>query len=410
MAKVAYIMSRFPHLPETFILREMNMMSKEGVEIVLFPLIKSHQSIVHAEAQHWIKKAHYTGFFSGPIIWAFFKLLITRPFTWMLILKKTIVENWPEMKYLLRSLVFLPKAVYLADVFNRLGVQHVHVHYATFPAYVAWVIHQLTGLSYSVTVHAHDIYVSQAMLTSKLGDAARVIAISKYNKRFLIERVAASLEHNIRVIHCGIEPAWYNREKRIDTSVSDLFSILSIGSLQPYKGQEYLIQACALLKNESIPFECKIVGSGKLESRLYELIEEYDLANEVVLLGSKTQSEVAELLLQTDCYVQPSIIDRTGKMEGIPLSLMEALASELPVVASDISGISELVSDGETGYNVSEKSPEELVKALVSIYRDPTEANRRAKQGKQLVLTEFHLIKNVKQLAAEFKMIISDRQ
>jgi glycosyltransferase involved in cell wall biosynthesis len=119
-------------------------------------------------------------------------------------------------------------------------------------------------------------------------------------------------------------------------------------------------------------------------------------------MGPRTQDDVSQLLREANCYVQPSVITPSGKMEGIPVALMEAMASGIPVVATGISGIPELVRHGDTGWLVPPEHPIALADALSQIYNDPGEAQRRAQAGKKWVLTEFDLVSNAKRLASLF--------
>ena len=127
-----------------------------------------------------------------------------------------------------------------------------------------------------------------------------------------------------------------------------------------------------------------------------------DLKGKVELLGPKKQEDVAPILSGADCYVQPSVITSSGKMEGIPVALMEAMASELPVVASSLSGIPELVIDGKTGWLVPPGDPMALANAIEDVYNNPSEAATRAIQGRKVVLSDFTLTSNVAELSLMF--------
>jgi glycosyltransferase involved in cell wall biosynthesis len=182
----------------------------------------------------------------------------------------------------------------------------------------------------------------------------------------------------------------------------ETFEILNIGSLQPYKGHPDLIAACAILKEHGVPFRCRIIGGGS-QAALRKLIAECGLEAEVELLGPLDQQEVAARLSRADCYVQPSIITASGKMEGIPVSIMEALAAERPVVATQISGVPELVQPGKTGYLAPPGDPHALARALEAVYRNPQQARDLAAAGRKLVLEQFNLRVNVEQLGTLFR-------
>lgn len=399
--KIAYVMSRFPHLPETFILREMDEIERHDWQVALYPLVKQTQSVVHAEAESWLNRVRHLPFISRAALAANGRSFFQNPFRYLALLFQVVWENIPSPKFLSRALVVFPKAVYAAQLMQKEGVTHIHAHYASHPALFAWIIRQFTGINYSVTVHAHDIFVQTVMLKTKLQDAAFIVAISEYNRRHLARIIGQSMLEKTVVIHCGIVPQNYTPlTKRLQKD--ERLEIISIGSLQPYKGQRHLIDACARLRDRGIPFRCRIIGEGELRSELESMIAASQLKSQFQLLGSKTQREVAELLAEAHCYVQPSIITSAGKMEGIPVSLMEALACRLPVVATALSGIPELVRPNETGCLVPPGNAEALANAIEDIYSDFEYAVQLAENGRQLVLQEFDLRANVDQLSRLF--------
>ena len=402
--KVAYILSRFPKISETFILREMIALQNKGLDIELYPLILEKQAVVHPEAKPWLATLHYFSWLSIDVLWANIIAFLRAPFSYTKLWVRMIFGNVSNPKFLARALLLFPKAVRMAREMQKSGVQHIHAHFATHPALVAWVIHNLTGISYSVTVHAHDLYVNQTMLATKMQSASFVITISDFNRTFLKKKVGANIEDKTEVVRCGIEQNIY--AKNVNNASDGRFYIKSIGSLQDYKGMRYLIEACALLIKRNIPIHCEIIGEGEMRKELEELIGELGVGDTVLLAGAKTQGEVAEALAKASCYVQPSIITKTGKMEGIPVALMEALASGLPVVASDISGISELVRPEKTGYLVPEKDPLKLADALTYIFEHLDDAKRLAKAGQELVAQEYDLDINSTRVAALFEVFL----
>ncbi len=410
--KIAYVMSRFPHLPETFILREMIALEQmrsetdntQSWEIALYPLIYQKQAVIHPEARPWLERVRWTPFLSLPVLRNNSHLIFRRPRAYAGLWAQVLRENRSSPNFLLRSAAILPQAVWMSRAMKKENVSHVHAHYGSHPALMAWLIHRLTGLSYSVTVHAHDIFVRTAMLSTKLRSASFIIAISEYNRQYLTSLLGEWIQPKIHVIHCGIEPHLYQpRPPALERSSP--FRILSIGSLQPYKGQTFLIQACQHLVERGIPFHCQVIGGGEQRSKLEKQINTLGLADHVELTGPLVQSRVAELLSQADCYVQPSIITATGKMEGIPVSLMEALACQVPCIATSISGIPELIQPGKTGYLVPPGDAHALADAMIEVYQQPAAASNLAAAGRSLVLKEFELQANVQQLAALFRTV-----
>ena len=173
--KVAYIMSRFPHLPETFILREM--IARPGGKVGRFlctRLILQKQAVVHTEARPFLARAQRLPFFSYGIARSLLRQFVRRPVKLVLLFSKILWHNRSNLKFLLRAVALFPKAIYAAELMQAEGIEHIHAHYATHPALVAWIIHQITGIPYSITVHAHDIFVERAMIPVKIQEAAFV--------------------------------------------------------------------------------------------------------------------------------------------------------------------------------------------------------------------------------------------
>ena len=188
-AKIAYIVSRFPHLSETFILREMNALEKLKQQIVLFPLIRQYQTTVHTEAENWIARAHFKPYISLAIFKSNLRIFIKNPRCFLDVFRQTIVGNLRSFQFLIRAVLLFPKAVAISEDVEAQGVKHIHAHYATHPALVAWIIHRFSGTPYSLTVHAHDIFVCRVMLDTKLREAEFIVAISEFNRKYLEENV-----------------------------------------------------------------------------------------------------------------------------------------------------------------------------------------------------------------------------
>ena len=405
--KVAYIMSRFPHLPETFILREMSALEDLGWDIALYPLIIQDQTVLHEESGVWVERAHFVPFLSWQVVLANLMFFFRMPIRYSVTLLQAWVENVPSPKFFARAVVLFPKAVMMASLMQSEAVEHIHAHYATHPALVAWIIHRLTGLSYSVTAHAHDIFVVQTMLKTKLRAAAFIAAISEFNRQYMVDVVGEDIRRKIHIIHCGIVPDWYSKKSQGDKESGGRIEILNISSLQPYKGQIYLLKACKILEEWCIPFHCQIIGEGEERENLENFLRAHRLSDQVHLLGALAQEKVAQILQTVDCYVQPSVIADDGKMEGIPVAIMEALATGLPVIATNISGIPEIIRSGETGFLISPGDAAELASTIKEVFQRKDYAQQMAMAGRNLVHKEFDLFTNVDLLAIQFENIIT---
>jgi glycosyltransferase involved in cell wall biosynthesis len=411
VASVAYIMSRFPLLTETFILRELLELEKQGLAIAVLPLLRERPSVVHEEVERLAAEIHYTRFLSLPIIQANLQLFLRKPGRYLTLLWSVLRLNWGSANLCVGALGIFPKSVYFARLLERLGVRHVHAHYATHPALAAYIIAELTDVGFSFTAHAHDIFLHQHMLREKVERAQFVVAISEFNKEFLLRCAPRMSPDKIQVVHCGIELENYDaaaERRRSDASGDDPITAVCVGSLQPYKGLKYLVRACAEVVRSNPGFRCLIVGQGVDRPGLESLIAELDLQEVVQLLGGRPQHEVAALLRKADLFVLPSVVAPSGQMEGIPVALMEAMASRLPVVSTRLSGIPELVEDGVNGLLVPPADERALAAALIRLCNDPQSRHEMGERGRESVAEEFQLSGNVVRLRTFFENAVRD--
>ena len=401
---MAYMMSRFPKLTETFILYEMLALTKLGVQVEVYPLLRQNEAVQHAEAESFVQAAHFVKPLSWPVVKAQFYWLFTRPWAYLKTWAQVLAGNATSLKFLSRAIIAMLLATVFARDMQQRQIEHIHAHWASHATLAAWIVHQLTGISYSFTGHAHDIYVERAMLDTKLRDAAFAVTISEHNKRFLHGLYGAELGQKVQVIHCGVDTAVFDAAERIPATP---FTIACVGRLEEKKGQTYLIEACALLKKKGIPFRCLFVGEGDDRPQLEALIADRDLQDEVVLLGQQPRDKVRDILLSASAMVLPSVRLANGKQEGIPVAIMEALAMKLPTIATEISGIPELIIHEETGLLVPERDPAALAEAMARLAQAPELGEKLAAHGRAKVLAEFDLNRNAQLLYHEFLKVMT---
>jgi glycosyltransferase involved in cell wall biosynthesis len=391
--RVAWIVSRFPHVSETFIVRELNALAARGeLEIELMSLFPSANPVVHPSARSWVDRLRRARL--GPCVLALVRWMASHPRRTTGAVVDTVRGYRRRPGLLLRALATLTLAAGHARTVERLGIRHVHAHYATYPALAAWLCHRLTGVSYSFTAHAHDIFVDQSMLERKVREAAFVVAISDFNRRFLHRHADSATP--VHVVHCGIDPAAFPWSPR-GTATAPA-RILCVASLQEYKGHTVLLAALAGARDRLGAVRVDLVGDGELRGTLEQRCRELGLADVVRFHGSLDEPGVARLLAEADVFVLPSTVARDGQMEGIPVVLMEALAAGLCVVASRLSGIPELVRDGHTGFLVEPGDPEDLAVALVrALGHGCARLDREA--GRRLVESEFSVERSAEQLS-----------
>lgn len=395
---IALGLSRFPTVTETFILREFEELERQGQPIRLVPMIKESPPVIHDAAKPWIDRALYTRFLSFPIVASNLRMLFRRPVRYVAMLARLIVGTLRAPRTLAATLAIFPKSVHLAERLERERIGHIHVHYASTPATMALIIAAFSRITFSFTVHAFDIQVDRSLLRWKIREARFVRSISDYNKRFLEDLYPDDARGKIVVVHVGIRPETYaaGAARRPAEGVP---RVLCVAAHKPYKGLPYLIEACRILRDEGIAFQCDLLGHGPMHDELEQLIRERGLEGQVRLLGARREDEVAAMMADATLFVLPSIVDpATGMMEGIPVSLMEAMASARPVVSTTTAGIPELVEDGVSGRLVPPQDPRALAEAMRSLLTDAERARSMGIRGQEKVRADFNLRDCVAQL------------
>lgn len=394
--RVAYIMSRFPKLSETFVLNEMVALERQGHSVEVFPLLDVRSCISQPDAIRFAERAHYLPFLSWTILRAQCHFLRQKPRQYLGLWLEVLRGTFGSANFLIGGLGIIPKAVLWARQLESLSVDHVHAHFANHPTVAALVVHRLLGVPFSFTTHAHDLYVDQRMLGEKVRAASFVVAISEHNRAFIVRHCGEEVRDKVVVVHCGVDTDLFCPLPR--TLTSGPFSIVCIGSLEEKKGQTYLIEACRSLQETGFSFTCQLVGEGADRVALERQIHQAGLEKRVRLLGGRSQPYVRALLQTADVVALPSIMTKAGKMEGIPVALMEPLACGVPVVSTRTSGIPELVEDGVTGLLVPPNDAAALAEALLRLARDPALRERLGTAGREKVLREFDLARSAEQL------------
>jgi colanic acid/amylovoran biosynthesis glycosyltransferase len=398
--RVAYLVSRFPKLSETFVLYELLALGELNVDVSIYPLLREREAVAHAEVERVRERVRYTRLLSRQTLGALAHFARRKPralasVSWLVARGSFSLRR---RRAFVASLATLPKAVADARQMEAAGVEHVHAHFATHATTAAMVVKRLTGIPYSFTAHAHDIYVDQRLLREKTAEAAFVATISEYNRAFIARHCRPADITKLQVVHCGVDTTLF--VPPAPRARSGPLRIVCVGSLEPKKGQRYLVDACRLLRDRGVAFRCEFIGGGEDQPALTAQVSAAGLDDSVTLRGAQPRAVVLDTVRDADVVVLPSIVTASGKMEGIPVALMEALACARPVVATRISGVPELVSDGDTGLLVEQRDARALADALQRLHADPQLAERLGAAGRRKVLAEFDLRANAATLRA----------
>lgn len=391
--RVGYVVSRFPKLSETFILREMDALERLGWQIDLFPFIRLQEPVRHAQTDRWLARLGKPDTMAEVVL-ANIHWLRYAPLRMVSLYALVARGLWRHPGELARGLVAVARAALWARRVRERGIAHLHAHFALHPALAALAAAHLAGVTYSFTCHAQDVYRQPALLGEKARRARFVVAISYLLRdRYLAPHLRPVDRARVRVIRCGVDVAHYRQ--RSDPARSGRLVILAVARLAEKKGLGCLIDACALLRDRGYVFSCRIIGDGPLRARLQERIQAAGLGGCVRLEGPRPQDAVLEALEGATVVAQPSIVTEDGDMEGVPVSLMEAMAVGVPVVATRTGAISELVEDGQTGLLVPPGDPLALAEAIARLAEDPDLVQRLVHAARRHIEKEFDLDKNV---------------
>ncbi len=390
--RIAYLVSLFPCWSETFIAEEIHELVNEGFDITIISLRPPSEPYVHELSRDLVSRTLYADSYAGILI-AQFYLLWERPGIYFGYLWQVVKGSGGKPSELLKLLATFFLAVYFSRVVQKNKVDRIHAHWATYPATAAWIIKALTGIPYSFTTHAHDLFLTDRLLLKKCEQASFVVTISHYNRQWL-KQLGVNVA-KVKVIHCGVDT---DKFTPVDGPGRKKGSILCVGRLVPIKGFEVLLEACRLLVQQKLDFSCEIVGDGPLLQTLQQQIDRNRIGHCVHLCGFLPQEQVKQKLAQSTLFVLPSRRTASGDQDGIPVALMEAMAMGVPVVSTSVSGIPELVQDGVSGILVPPDNPERLAEAIVGVLLDDEKCARFAQHARTTVLSEFDVARNARRL------------
>jgi colanic acid/amylovoran biosynthesis glycosyltransferase len=386
---ILYVVSRFPRVSETFVVNEWWELA-ERFPLELAALLRGEQEVVHPAAARLLPRVQFLAVASPATAISNAATLVRSPGRYALTLAQVLRGSFrrPAGGALKGAAVFW-ESVHLARIARRLGVVHVHAHFLHHPATAAWVVHRIAGTSFSVTAHADDLFIGPALFHEKLRDARFVATISEYNRAYLAD--AAPGEGHVEIVRCGVRPEDYTFRER--TAVRRL---VCVARLERKKGHATLLRAFALVAKEAPGLTLDLAGDGAEHENLESLARELRLDGRVRFHGALPATAVRDLLQEADAFVLAAMQDpvgslQTGKLDGIPVALMEAMACGLPVVTTSLSGIPELVQHGVTGLVVAPEDPPAVAGAIRRLLAEPDLAAKLGRDAREQVSAHFNL-------------------
>ncbi|MBC6445396.1 MAG: glycosyltransferase [Alphaproteobacteria bacterium GM202ARS2] len=394
---VLYLVSLFPCWSETFIVRELHALKDKGVPLSIASLKHHHEPLVHPFAESLRDRVIYP---SGIALLLWHALVATsrKPFRNLAWLWRVTKSLWRHPDHLLKSYGTIVLALDLAERLRAEPPSRVHAHWATYPSTAAMILADNLNIPFSFTCHAHDIFLQDHLLKEKIARAEPAVTISEFNVDFLNKRLKG-LPKPLEIVHCGVDLddfSYYQGERLAG-------NIVAVGRLDEIKGFAYLIQACGALRKKGVAFTLTIIGEGEERPHLERLIQDLDLKDQVTLAGVMAQDQVRDHIKNAALFALPSIPDKNGNMDGIPVALMEAMALGTPVISTRVSGIPELVEHQVTGWMCEPKDADGLAEGLETLLTDPKQAMHLASTAHQRIEENFDCRKEAQKLLNLFE-------
>jgi glycosyltransferase involved in cell wall biosynthesis len=387
--RVGYVLKRFPRFSETFILNELLALQALGAECHVFSLLKPSDEPRHAKLADLRAPVTYLSKASGPV-------------------PRLSDEDAALFAGSASASVtrLNAKAAEVARLARAAGITHLHAHFASDPATVALLAARILGGTFSFTAHARDIYhtyvspeIDAAKRRAKLRAAAFTVTVSDFNASHL-RGLCPEAAGRIHRLYNGIDLSLFRPTENTQPK-----RITAVGRLVEKKGFAVLVDACALLRDQTIDFHCRIIGDGPLLDALQSQITTLGLTDRVTLAGPMPQERLAEELGTAAIATLPCVITPDGDRDGLPTVLLEAMGKAVPVVTTTVTGGPEIVADGETGLLCPPDDPVALAEALAALLLDPDRARSMGAAGRMRAERLFDLTANAARLAGHFARV-----
>jgi glycosyltransferase involved in cell wall biosynthesis len=390
--KIGYVLKRYPRYSETFVVNEILAHEAAGLEVEIFalrPPSDTHFQDIISRVRAPVNYLSASSIKAADFWTALGGAAVSSPGLWTA-LGEAGSEDARDVY----------QAALLAREAHLKGITHLHAHFATASTTVARLAAKFARIPYTFTAHAKDIFhesVCPEDFRRKLEDAAGVVTVSDYNLRYLRENYGPAAER-MRRVYNGLDLQRFTYKAPLHR----LPKIVAVGRLVEKKGFADLIGACATLAASGRQFTCEIVGSGELEADLRGRIEQSGAGGMVRLIGPRPQAEVVRLVQKAAAFVAPCVLGEDGNRDGLPTVLLEAMALGTPVVSTDVTGIPEVLRDGETGLLVPQRNPAGLAGAISRLTGDSTLRIRLADRARRLIEADFDIQDNAAHLREIF--------
>ncbi len=390
--KIGYVLKRYPRLSETFILNEILAHEAAGMDLHIFSLRVPEDGPRHEDVER---------------VRASVSCLPLEPVTAQgfgeALLGAASVLNEEESTFGFRESKYpwsLWQAGQIARAVRELGITHLHAHFATEATAMARLASLQTGITYSFTAHAKDIFhesVDMPRLRRFARDAAGIVTVSDFNVAHL-QNVLDGDACPIHRIYNGLDLDLFP----FDAAPREPGTIVAVGRLVEKKGFDVLLRACAIMKASGRSFRCELIGDGEEREPLEALHRELGLADVVEMTGALPREEVVSRVRRASVMAAPCVVGEDGNRDGLPTVLLEAMALGTPCVSTPVTGIPEVVRHEETGLMVPERDADALAAALGRVLDEPSFGGALARRARGLIEESFDLHRNTARIREVF--------
>ena len=361
---VGYVVRKFPVLSETFILNEILALEAMGLNVEIFSLAPTRDPRFHEGVCRLKASVHYV---PGPedkrsLLRYARRFAARNPTRYRRQLVDVLSSGRPKLLWR-----FL-QASWVAERARRTGVGHLHAHFANRSTTVAQQASKLLRVPFSFTAHAFDIYrgADHEVIARKMADARFTVTVSDYNVQFL-KSLTNGHPARVELVRNGVDMSRFAPPRNPPDGP---FTIISVARFVEKKGLPILIDACRILRERGLDFRCEIIGKGELRHSLVCQVRDANLGGYVRLLEPLPQQEIVRHYQNAHLLALPCIVGQDGNRDGLPVSIVEALACGLPVISTAVTGIPEAVHHGVNGLIVPEGDAPGLANAIEQVMRD----------------------------------------
>jgi glycosyltransferase involved in cell wall biosynthesis len=355
---IAYLINQYPGISHTFIRREIEALERRGVAIARYAIRRSpHGVIADEDKREDAKTSHIVGGAPAALLRDAITALARAPSRSLIALVRAIAMGARSDAGVMKHALYWGEALIVSSWMRRDGARHIHAHFGTNSATVAMLAAGIAGADFSMTAHGPEEFDRPGLISleEKIERAALVFGVSSFGVSQLRRLVGPAHWPKLRIAPCGVERAFWQGATPAPEGVA---RFVCVGRLCEQKGQLTLIEAAARLRKSGRDFHLTLVGDGEMRGEIEAAIRKFDLQDRITLAGWKTPTEVRALIEQSRVFVLPSYA------EGLPVSIMEAMLVERPVISTYVAGIPELVRPGENGWLAPAGDADALAEAM----------------------------------------------